>query len=208
MPSAQDAPRVRDADATAPAAQASARVRLGEDRGRRALLVQGVVQSVAAHGPGALEGYWGHMLPDVRPTRALILGYGGGTLAHLLQARFGPLHIVGVDDDDEVLSLAESLCGPLPHLELVRADAFAYVDQARGPFDYAALDLFRGGEIPRGVFAKPFLRQLRGLLAPNAPLVVNLFRDGRTQSRLERLQHVFRLREQRPIGKNVVVICH
>ena len=75
---------------------AAPRVRLGEDRGRRALLVQGVVQSVALEGPGAREGYWGRMLPDVRPTRALILGYGGGTLAHLLHDRFGPLQIVVV----------------------------------------------------------------------------------------------------------------
>jgi spermidine synthase len=172
------------------------------------LLVQGVVQSVAVEGPYAREGYWGQMLPDVRPARALILGYGGGTLGHLLRERFGPVQVVGVDDDNEVLSLAHSLCGVLPHLELVRADAFTYVKQARGPFDYVALDLFRGGEIPRGVFAKPFLRQLRGLLAPHAPLVVNLFHDGRTQSRLTRLQQVFRLREQRPIGKNVVVFCH
>src|SRR5215212_3085627 len=107
MPSAQDAPRVHNAGANSPAAQAISRVRLGEDRGRRALLVQGVVQSVGVDGPGAREGYWGHMLPDVRPSRALILGFGGGTLAHLLQDRFGPIHIVGVDDDDEVLALAE-----------------------------------------------------------------------------------------------------
>jgi spermidine synthase len=145
------------------------RVRLGNDGGRIVLLVQGVVQSVAVEGPYAREGYWGQMLPDVRPTRALILGYGGGTLGHLLRERFGPVQVVGVDDDNEVLSLAHSLCGVLPHLELVRADAFTYVKQARGPFDYVALDLFRGGEIPRGVFAGPFLRQLRGLLAPHAP---------------------------------------
>src|SRR5581483_2288453 len=151
--------------------------------------------------------YWGAMLPDVRPGRALLLGYGGGTLAHLLQQRFGPLPIVGVDDDPRVLALAPRLLPALPLVEVVCADALAYVRQGRGPFDYVALDLYRGGECPPWVFRRPFLRQLRALLPPGAPLVANLFVERRAPRRVAALARVFVVRAVRPVGKNLVVRC-
>src|SRR4051794_28926969 len=50
------------------------RVRVAEDEGQRALLVDGVVQSVAVEGPTFHgPGYWPAMLPDVRPRQALLL---------------------------------------------------------------------------------------------------------------------------------------
>src|SRR6476660_2731631 len=86
------------------------RPRLGEDEGRLALFVDGVVQSVAAEGR-EVEGYWAALLPSVRPRRALVLGLGGGTVVHLLRRRFGELAVVGVDDDGEVLALARAELG-------------------------------------------------------------------------------------------------
>jgi spermidine synthase len=82
-----------------------------------------------------------------------------------------------------------------------------YVGATGDRFDYVALDLFRGGEVPGGTFARPFLRRLRAIMAPGAPLVANLFLDKRTADRLQALARVFRVREQRRIGKNLVVHC-
>jgi len=180
-------------------------VRLGEDDGRRAILVDGVVQSIALDHGAAEAGYWAAMLPDTRPSRALLLGYGGGTLAHLLLRRFGPLPIVGVDDDPRVLALAPALLEVPACVELVCLDALAYVQGTVGRFDYVAVDLFRGGETPRAMFGRPFLRRLRALLTPGAPLVVNLFVDRRLPERLHRLGRVFRVRAQRRVGENLVV---
>jgi len=60
-------------------------VRIGEDGGRAALLVDGVVQSISP-ADGLVEGgYWAAMLPSGRPHSALSLGLGGGTLARMLQ---------------------------------------------------------------------------------------------------------------------------
>src|SRR5262249_29787731 len=80
---------------------AGPRVRVAEDEGQRALLVDGVVQSVAVEGPVLGPGYWPAMLPDARPRRALLLGLGAGTIAHLLVRRFGPVAMVGVESDAE-----------------------------------------------------------------------------------------------------------
>src|SRR5947209_14420548 len=122
-------------------------VRIGEDDGRTALLVDGVVQSISPEDGLATGGYWAAMLPDTPPSRALILGLGGGTLARLLQARWGSgVSIVGVDDDPAVVETARSV-GWLPPsgLEVVIEDAFGYAARCpEGHFDYVALDLYRG----------------------------------------------------------------
>ncbi|MER3420184.1 MAG: hypothetical protein C4290_06505, partial [Chloroflexota bacterium] len=157
-------------------------VRLGVDRGRPAVLADGVVQSVA---PGwAIDGYWAAMLPEHRPRRALLLGFGAGTLAHLLLERFGALPIVGVDDDPRMLSLARAIFGPLPPcVDLVLADAFAFVQLCAGRFDYVAVDLFHGGRPARGVTGQSFLRTLRRALVPGGRAAFNLFEDAHTARR-------------------------
>ena len=90
-----------------------ARVRIGEDGGRAALLVDGVVQSISPEDGLAGGGYWAAMVPDDPPRNALILGLGGGTLARLLQARWGDVPMVGVDNDPEIVETAEHV-GWLP----------------------------------------------------------------------------------------------
>lgn len=181
-------------------------VRLGEDRGRPALLVDGVVQSVAP--TAAAGGYWEAMLPAHRPRRALLLGLGGGTLAHLLVARFGSLPMVGVDDDPAVLAAARTAFGPLPgELDIVLADARIFIHGYAARFDYVAVDLFHGGEVPRGVFGQPFLRAVRAALMPGGTAAFNLFHDARSDRRLERLRRVLRVERTVQVRDNVLAHC-
>jgi spermidine synthase len=183
-------------------------VSIGEDAGRTALLVDGVVQSISPEDGLATGGYWAAMLPRVRPRRALILGLGGGTLVRLIQARWGEgTSITGVDDDAAIVETARSV-GWLPEdgLELVLADAFAYVQATSARFDYVAVDLFRGHQLVGRIFTKPFLRRVRALLEPRGWLVVNFFRDAREQSRRERIAALgFDLRACTYVGGNVVL---
>ena len=181
-------------------------VRIGEDGGRAALLVDGVVQSISPEDGLSLGGYWAAMLPDEPPRRALILGLGGGTLASLLRARWGALPIVGVDDDATILAVARE-AGWLPTggLDIVVCDAFEYVQACAERFDYVAIDLFRGPRMPGRVFGKPFLRRVRGLLGPRGRLAVNLFRDRRQAERVNRIALFFDIRRQVDVGGNVIV---
>ncbi len=184
------------------------RVRVAEDEGQRALLVDGVVQSVAVEGPVFGPGYWPSMLPTVRPRRALILGLGGGTIAHLLVRRFGPVPMVGVDADAEVLAVAQvEFDLTLPSLVIVEGDALQYVTACAETFDYVCVDLYRGAELERGVLARPVLRAIKRLLAGEGLAVFNLFRDGRTARRLHRIQQVFPRATSETIVKNVIVRC-
>jgi spermidine synthase len=182
-------------------------VRLGEDDGRPVLLVDGTVQSVLADDP---NGYWSKMVPDVRPSRALLLGLGAGTVARLLHARFGDVPIVGVDEDADVVGFARELLRELPGLEMVQADAFAYVAEAAVSgerFDYAAVDLYRGDQLVHGVVGKPFLRGLRTILEPRGLAVFNLFFERRVDDRIRRIERVFRPLDRHLVGRNLILWC-
>lgn len=185
------------------------RVRAVECEGRLELRVGDVVQSVLVTGPELERGYWPAMLPEERPRSALLLGLGGGTVAQLLTLRFGPLPIVGVEADDEVLDLARERfrLGELANLRVVRQDAYAYVATAKERFDYIAVDLFEAGQVPRGVTATPFLRQVKQLLTPEGLVAFNLARDRRAAGRVHRLARVFRVERQVFVGFNLVVHC-
>jgi spermidine synthase len=186
-------------------------VRIGEDAGRAALLVDGVVQSISPTDGLASGGYWAAMVPSIRPSRALILGLGGGTLARLLHARWGEqVHVVGVDDDLGIVEtaraagwLGESTAGGAVQVEY--ADAFEYVDSCAERFDYVAIDLFRGERVVGRAFTRSFLRRVRGLLDQPAMLAANLFDDRQAVARIGRIEALFAVREHVRVGGNVVV---
>jgi len=186
---------------------AGQRLRIMDDEGRRALVVDGVVISVAVHQSEPLSGYWAAMLPDGSPRSALLLGLGGGTLAHLLNRRHPDIQMVGVDADGEVIQFAREHFGlDLPNLEIVVGDAFEYVERCRRDFDFVAVDLFAGYEFQRGALSKPFLRGLKAV-AERGEIVFNLFKDRRTAQHLERIGRVLRVQRLDEAGKNVAAHC-
>lgn len=183
------------------------RLRVMHDEGRRALVVDGVIISVADDHREPPSGYWAAMLPHGSPRSALLLGLGGGTLAHSLNRRYPGIQMVGVDADDEVIRFArEHFNLDLANLEIVVGDAFEYVDRCRREFDFVAVDLFVGYDFQRGALSKPFLRRIR-TLAGHGEIVFNLFKDRRTAQHLERIGRVLRVQQLDEVGKNLVVHC-
>lgn len=182
-------------------------MRIGEDGGRSALLVDGVVQSISPEDGLATGGYWAAMVPTDRPRRGLVLGLGGGTLVRLLYARWGTFTVVGVDDNPLIVKVARS-AGWLPSsadLEIVLADAFEFVQSCHERFDYVAVDLFRGEQLAARAFGKPFLRRLRSIMAPRGQLAINIFADIRMLHRIARIGDIFEIRERRQVGGNIVI---
>jgi len=184
------------------------RLRIGEDEGRRALLVDGVIVSVAVEGQEPPSGYWAAMLPDGSPRSALLLGLGGGTLAQLLSRRYPRIQMVGVDCDEELIGFALLHFDlALPNLEIVIGDAFGYVERCERSFDFVAVDLFAGYQLQRAVLAKPFLRRLKAMVGRGGEVTFNLFKDRRAEQHLHRIGLVQRVCRVDRVGKNVVVHC-
>ncbi len=148
------------------------------------------------------------MLPDVRPKSALILGFGGGTVAHLLARRFPGVRITGVENNPDVIRLAKSAFGVDSVLvDLIEMDAINYVADTPGTYDYVAVDLFAEGQIPTAVFRKPFLKGVKDSLTPGGVAAVNFFKDRRALSRLRRLEAIFPRVDVRQSRENLVAMC-
>ncbi len=188
--------------------QPEQRIQIVDDEGHPALMVDGVILSAALKGAEPPSGYWAAMLPEGSPKRALLLGLGGGTLAQLLHRRYPNIEMVGVDADEEVIQFARAQFGlELPNLEIVIGDAFAYLEACTEGFDFVAVDLFEGYRFQAGVVAKPFLRALKAMVGSGGEVVFNLFRDRRTEKRMDRIGRVLRVHRVDRIGRNVVVHC-
>jgi spermidine synthase len=187
--------------------------RLVRQDGRRAIAVDDVVQSIEVRADDITPGYWPEMLPARIGRRALLLGHGGGTVAHLLLRLSRAVEVLAVDDDEAVLALARSdprLRIDDPRLTLEHGDAFAFARrlvEVGERFDHIAVDLYRGKEMVRAALARPFLRRVSALLEPDGTVAFNLPRDRRTARRLRRLGQHLGLVETRLVGLNCVVHC-
>ena len=191
-----------------PSSQPPPRIRVVDDDGHPALMVDGVVVSIAIGAADAPSGYWAAMLPDGSPRSALLLGLGGGTVAHLLNRRYPGIELIGVDSDQEVVDFAREQFGlSLPNLEIVVGDAFQYVAQCERRFDFVAVDLFLGYGFQHGAVSKPFLRQLKAMIGHRGEVAFNLFRDRRTDQRLARIGRVMRVYRVDRIKRNLVAHC-
>ena len=179
-----------------------------EYEGHRVLIQDGVILSVAVPAGDPSFGYWTAMLPEGTPRTALLLGFGAGTLAHLVARRFPGIRIVGVDIDPRVIEFARRHFDlAVPNLEIVIGDAFAYAVACREPFDYVAVDLFCGRAFQRGALAKPFLRSLKAIAGPTGEIVVNLFKDRRGDVYINRLARILVIHRVERLTYNVVVHC-
>jgi spermidine synthase len=179
-----------------------------EDRdGRKALVVGDYVQSVAVGDDHPFD-VWDAFIPKRRlPWRVLILGAGGGTIAMLLTRRCGPIRIVAIERDPDVARLARDEFGlaHLDNVELIEADAFAWLATCDETFDLICVDMYVAGEIAHGTLATPFLRQVAERLTPGGIAAFNLFLTKRLPEQIHRLERVFNIVDRIQVGGNVVV---
>lgn len=132
-----------------------------------------------------------------RPGTALVLGYGAGSVAHILrdEMELGTA-ITGVDDDEAMLRIAQEyfpLTKSAP-VELVRADALAFVGTATGTYDLIVVDLFQDLDFAAGVESPDLLRAIRRLASPSGLVLVNtIAHDEKSSLRSARLGAELRL---------------
>jgi spermidine synthase len=107
--------------------------------------------------------------------KVLLLGLGAGNVPRIL-AEYDPrIAVVAVEIDPEVIRLGQAHFGMEagPRLEIVLADALAYVWECAATFDMVVVDLFVDAEVPEEACSPAYLQRLAQLLEPGGLLVFN-----------------------------------
>lgn len=110
----------------------------------------------------------------------LILGMGLCSIPYMLERAGHRCSYTGVEIDEEVIYLASKYV--VPELEsdvqIIQADAAAFVDQCHERYDLITVDLFIGQEIPAVFLNQSFVERTKHLLKENGILIYNTI--GRT----------------------------
>ncbi len=109
--------------------------------------------------------------------KVLILGFGLGSIPLILEQKLGKTYTyTAVEIDENVLYLANKYI--LPHLQspiqLICADALAFVQQCEEQFDMICMDVFLDDFIPAYFQSSDFLQMLSTLLTPGGILLYNM----------------------------------
>ena len=108
---------------------------------------------------------------------ALILGFGCGSVASILQDEYNKnLEIVGVEKDEAVIELAKKyfFIEKYKNLSLHCEDAYDFVQRCNKKFDLIAMDVFVDIDIPEKFLDETFVSAAGNLLADDGILFYNL----------------------------------
>jgi len=126
----------------------------------------------------------------------LILGFGAGSVAHILQKELGcTANITGVEIDQEVIVLAHQYFDlqKIVHLEIKLADAFEFVKTAKPIYDLIVVDLFVDQLIPEKFDTPEFMEHVCRILVSGGTLFFNrMTYSHRDKQRTRQFEDLFR----------------
>ena len=171
----------------------SGEIEVLEVEGRRRLVVGHLVQSVNKDYPGIWEKVWGQLLNFPYPLKSnptvLILGLGGGTVAHLANRKFLPSKIMAVEIDPSIIEIARKFfaLAEIKNLEVANRDAFDFIkDDLAERWDLVVVDIYAGQSFPFEALRPEFYRNLKEKLNLSGIISINrIFHDDQKSERQE-----------------------
>jgi spermidine synthase len=115
---------------------------------------------------------------------ALILGFGAGSIAHILQRELkSNCQITGVEIDAEVIHIAKTFFGlsELDNCQVIIKDARQFLEEDTNSYDLIAIDLFEEMDVPSTFCQASFLELLPSHLTSSAYLYFNFVSDTKQQ---------------------------
>lgn len=106
----------------------------------------------------------------------LVLGMGGGSVIESLRKKFKYAKaIVAVELDPVVIQIAEEEFGitSYENLEVVCADALAFVETAKQKFDLIIVDLFVAENVPKKFYSNAFWQDIENCTNKNGNVLFN-----------------------------------
>ena len=118
------------------------------------------------------------LLPE--RARVLVLGLGLGSIPELLERHlYLRYDYVAVEIDPVIIELASDYSLPLlaANIEVVQADALAFLQFDERQYDLICVDVFQDADVPEHLLTDAFLHLLRDSLAPQGALIYNRLAD-------------------------------
>ncbi|OAV42754.1 spermidine synthase [Lewinella sp. 4G2] len=110
----------------------------------------------------------------------LVLGLGLGSIPELLERHHGlKYEYVAVEIDPVIIELASDYSLPALQspIEVVQADAFAFLQLDDRTYDLICVDVFQDADIPDHILTHEFLHLLQARLAKGGALIYNRLAD-------------------------------
>lgn len=148
------------------------------------LSLGGVVQSVNVDSPPVARSVWGKIVdvlsenePDLRSV--MILGLGGGTMAHLISKAFPQISITSVELDPVVVDVAKEYFDveSIPNHKIIVNDALRVVASPEDfgipshSFGGLIVDIYCGEEYPNLGSTRSFFDGIKNVVAPDGLVV-------------------------------------
>jgi spermidine synthase len=149
--------------------------------------------------------------------KVLVLGLGLGSVPQILEQHcHRAFSYTTVEIDEAVIYLAQkyALHRLRSPMQVVCADASAFVLQCEETFDLITMDVFQDDEVPAVFLEKPFLQNLKKLLSPQGLLMYNMLArtkedKKRTNSFYQnRFLKVFPEGQSLPVRGNSMLLSH
>lgn len=115
-------------------------------------------------------------LSELPGNQVLILGFGLGSIPILLEKYTNrDWKITGIEKDENVLYLANKygISEIKSPLEIILADAEAFVSQSQQKFDLICMDIYIDDKVPEHFEKIGFLEKLKAILTPEGLLIFN-----------------------------------
>ncbi len=126
-----------------------------------------VTGSMVTQSGALIADLWSPVLKKIgqRQKTWLILGVAGGTLASVIDKKYAPKKIVGVEIDPIMIEIGQKYfkTPQIKSLTLIQADAQNYIKQTKEKFDYVLVDMYCGDELPKFVNTDAFIKQVKDL---------------------------------------------
>ena len=107
---------------------------------------------------------------------ALILGFGAGSVASLLQEKYKMnCNIIGVEKDKQVISLGHKYFNiqRFNNTEIICDDAYNYMMENKKHFDLIIIDVYIDNIVPGNMESEKFLQQLKNSLNDKGIIIFN-----------------------------------
>jgi spermidine synthase len=147
--------------------------------------------------------------PENAPSRALMIGLGGGSLTSYLAGYLPELQIDNVELDRGVIAAAKKYFGLKERagVRLIEGDGRVFLMRQSKTYDLILIDAFRGGYVPFHLLTKEFYHLLVRRLEPKGVAVFNLHQGTKLfDSTLKTLSTVFAAVDVYGTGSGSVII--